>query len=153
MADNQRSLIRAVVPDDASAWLRMRVALWPCGRGGHEADISRFFAGDRHEPVQVLVATDADGAPIGFAELSIRNIVDGCETDRVGYLEGWYVDPAARRRGVGRALILAAEEWARAQGCVEFGSDTEIENVTSQAVHRALGFEETGRVVTFRKRL
>jgi hypothetical protein len=34
------------------------------------------------------MAFDEDGRQVGFAELSIRNIVDSCSTDRVGYLEG-----------------------------------------------------------------
>lgn len=53
-----------------------------------------------------------------------------------------YVVPEARRRGVGRALIAAADEWARAQGCTEFASDTLADNDVSTAAHQALGFEE-----------
>jgi aminoglycoside 6'-N-acetyltransferase I len=49
--------------------------------------------------------------------------------------------------------VRAAEEWGRAQGCTEFASDALIENVVSIAAHRALGFTEIDRVVTFRKDL
>lgn len=146
------AMIRAVAPADANAWLRMRCALWPEGSiDDHGHDIDRYFAGHRHEPREVLIAVDERGTPAGFVELSIRNIVDGCDSDRVGYLEGWYVEPARRRRGVGGELVRAAEHWARAQGCTEFGSDALIDNEVSIAAHRALGFEETGRVCTFRK--
>jgi aminoglycoside 6'-N-acetyltransferase I len=132
----------------------MRQALWPEGEiGEHRQAIDRYFAGVRHEPTEVLLAIDGQGLPVGFAELSIRNIVDGCATDRVGYLEGWYVEPGSRRQGIGRALVAAAEHWAIGQGCTEFGSDTPIENDLSAAAHLALGFEETGCVRTFRKRL
>ena len=48
----------------------------------------------------------------------------GCETDRIGYLEAWYVDPDWRNQGMGRALVEQAEAWARAEGCVEMASDT-----------------------------
>jgi aminoglycoside 6'-N-acetyltransferase I len=118
----------------------------------HRRDVDRYFAGDRREPRHVLVA-ERETEIVGFAELSIRPIVDGCDTDRVGYLEGLYVVPAARRRGVGRALVLAAERWARAEGCKEFASDAEMDNAISVAMHRALGFEETSRVVNYRKAL
>ena len=119
----------------------------------HQEDIDRYFGGDRREPAEVLLALTANAAPAGFAELSIRNIVDGCLTDRVAYLEGWYVVPDLRRRGIGRALVHAAEQWATRRGCTEFGSDSEIDNDVSHAAHLRAGFQETGRVRTFRKEL
>jgi aminoglycoside 6'-N-acetyltransferase I len=143
--------VRNVTTADADAWLRMRLALWPAEPAEHRADIDRFFAGDRHEPREVLVVEDEERRPVGFAELSIRNIVDGCDTPFVGYLEGWYVEPAVRRRGAGRALVEGAERWAQSLGCTEFASDVLIENTVSLAAHRVLGFEETSRVCTFRK--
>jgi aminoglycoside 6'-N-acetyltransferase I len=145
--------VRAAQPGDLDEWIRLRVALWPDDLKEHRAAGERFFAGDRHEPAEVLLAIDAQGEAIGFAELSIRNIVDSCSTRSVAYLEGWYVDPSVRRRGIGAALIAAAERWAVEQGCREFGSDALIDNHGSQLAHRALGFEETGRVVNFRKDL
>jgi aminoglycoside 6'-N-acetyltransferase I len=143
---------RPVTRADADAWLELRCALWPEDSDAHRQAIERFFSGDRREPAEVLLAFEGD-APVGLAELSIHNIVDGCRTGNVGYLEGWYVVPAARRRGVGRALIAAAESWARAQGCTEFGSDAAIDNSVSIAAHHALGFEETSRGCLFRKDL
>jgi aminoglycoside 6'-N-acetyltransferase I len=147
-------MIRTVTAEDAPEWLRMRHALWPDGTlAEHHQAIDAYFAGDRREPAEVLLALDAKGGAVGFAELSIRNIVDGCETDRVAYLEGWYVAPDARRAGVGLALIQAAERWAASQHCTEFGSDSEIDNEISRAAHLNAGFEETGRVRTYRKRI
>jgi aminoglycoside 6'-N-acetyltransferase I len=146
--------VRAATSADAGEWLRMRQALWPDESSGeHQEAIDRFFDGRSHEPLEALLALDERGAIIGFVELSIRNIVDGCSTDRVGYLEGWYVDPHARRRGVGRALIAAAERWALSQGCTEFGSDVLVDNDESLAAHEALGFQETSRVCCLRKDL
>ncbi|WP_232327504.1 GNAT family N-acetyltransferase [Herbidospora yilanensis] len=37
----------------------------------------------------------------------------------IGHVDLLAVDPAARRRGTGRALVLAAEEWARSHGARE----------------------------------
>lgn len=144
--------IRAVTSRDSETWRRMRCELWP-DPAGHRAEVARFFAGDRREPAEVLLAFDATGDAVGFAELSIRNVVDGCSTGNVGYLEGWYVAPAVRRQGVGRALIAAAEHWARRHGCTEFGSDALIDNEVSLSAHRALGFHQTSRVCQFRKDL
>jgi aminoglycoside 6'-N-acetyltransferase I len=87
---------------------------------------------------------------VGFVEMSVRNYAEDCETDRVGYCEGWYVKPQHRRTGVGRALMAAGVEWARARGCTEFASDALLENELSHAAHKALGFQETCRMVTFK---
>ncbi|KAA0216538.1 MAG: GNAT family N-acetyltransferase [Leptolyngbya sp. PLA3] len=102
----------------------------------------------------VFIARDADtGAPLGFAEVSLRDYAEGCLSTPVGYLEGWYVEPAARGRGVGSALVRAGEEWARAQGCCEFASDADVDNAASIRAHESLGFEPVAEVRCFRKRL
>ena len=134
--------------------MRLRCALWPEGsEREHAADIGEFFAGRAVEPLAVLLAEDREGKAIGFAELSIRAYAEGCSTDRVAFLEGWFVVPESRGRGVGRALMAAAEEWGRAQGCTEFGSDAEEDNHGSAAAHLALGFTEVGLIRCFRKDL
>jgi len=146
--------VRPVQPADSPAWLRLRHALWPHhSEAKHAHEIARFFASQANEPVAVLLAEDAAGQALGIAELSIRAHAEGCRTDRVAYLEGWYVVPEARARGVGRVLIAAAEQWARTQGCTEFASDAELANEASAAAHRALGFAEVGQVRCFRKDL
>jgi len=131
----------------------MRQELWPAPQGEHGAEIQQYFAGRNRHLAEVLVAVEEHGRSIGFAELSIRSCADGCESDRVAYLEGWFVDSAFRRQGAGAALVRAAEQWARRLGCTEFASDTEIDNSASATAHKALGFAEVSRVICFRKAL
>lgn len=146
--------VRPVSPSDAEAWVRMRSGLWPdASADEHEREVAEFFAGTLPEPAGVLLAIDEGGAAVGLIELSIRATAEGCRTNRVAYVEGWFVAPAARRSGVGRALIEAAEEWGRAQGCEELASDTKIANEASARAHRALGFEDAGVIRCFRKDL
>jgi aminoglycoside 6'-N-acetyltransferase I len=146
--------VRAATLADKQAWLRMRRALWPDDEGdSHAREIDEFFAGRLKMPLEVLLALDENGNPIGFAELSIRSYAEDCLTDRIAYLEGWYVVPLARRQGVGRALVVAAESWAKRQGCTEFGSDALLDNHASAAAHRAVGFTETVQIRCFRKSL
>lgn len=146
--------IRAATAADSAVWLRMRCALWPeSAAAEHAREIAEFFAGTLRMPLAVLLAFDTVGAATGFVELSIRSVVESCETDWVAFLEGWYVEPTMRRQGVGRALVAAAEAWGRAQGCAEFGSDTQIWNTDSAAAHAALGFTEVEQLRCFKKDL
>ena len=146
-------LIRPAQQTDRESWERMREALWPSAPGEHGGVIGRYFAGKLHEPIEVLIALDDRQNALGFIELSIRAYAEGCLTDQVAFVEGWYVEPGARGTGVGAALIGAAETWARSQGCTELASDAEVENLSSAAAHRAVGFTETGVVRCFRKSL
>ncbi len=131
----------------------MRQALWPEGASDHPFEIASYFAGRLRMPLEVLLAFDDAGLPVGFVELSIRPYAEGCDTDSVAYLEGWYVVPEARCRGVGRALVQAAEQWARGEGCSEFASDALVDNEISAAAHRALGFTEVVEIRCFKKPL
>lgn len=143
--------IRRATRADAAAWLGLRGALWPGDAADHAREIDQYFAGRLRNLAEVLLAFDGSGRAVGFAELSIRNCAEGCETDRVAYLEGWYVIPDTRRQGVGRALVASAEAWARRAGCTEFASDTTLDNTASAAAHQAVGFTETEQLRCFRK--
>jgi len=146
--------VRRADRGDRDAWLELRAALWPEGSlDEHAGEIDAYFTARARAPFEVLLAFDASQRAVGLAELSIRWCAEGCSTDHVAYLEGWYVAPEARRQGVGRVLVAAAEEWARAQGCSEFASDADPDNAPSAAAHQALGFEEVGLVRCFRKAL
>ena len=144
--------IRPVETGDRAEWLRMRQHFWPDSAEDHAGEIERFFDGTLGEPQAVLVVEE-NARLIGLAELSIRPYAEGCKTQRVGYLEGWYVEPAHRGRQIGRALVQASEDWARGQGCAEFASDTTIDNEASRRAHLACGFEDAGVVRCFSKTL
>jgi aminoglycoside 6'-N-acetyltransferase I len=137
-------------PAAVDDWIALREALWP-----HEsADDLRAQAGDligRGDGAVTFLAR-ADGAAIGFAEATLRrDYVNGCATSPVAFLEGLYIAPSWRGRGLARQLCAAVERWALALGCKELGSDTYLDNVASQRMHEALGFEEMERVVCYRK--
>lgn len=146
--------VRPATPADADAWARMRHALWPDQPlADLAAEVARYFSvGVRTMPM-ALIAVDDRGEPVGFAELNIRTYAEDCVTDRVAFLEGWFVEERMRRRGVGGALIATAEAWGRAQGCTEFASDARLDNELSARAHVGLGFTETGQLRTFRKDL
>jgi aminoglycoside 6'-N-acetyltransferase I len=138
---------------EQEGWLRMRQELWPhCSREEHLVEMSLFCA-QPERFVQFITYADSNQA-IGFIEVTVRtDYVNGTDFSPVAFLEGIYVVPEARRRGIARALVAVAERWAINRGCREFASDAAIDNQLSQSLHRALGFEETERVVFYRKRL
>jgi aminoglycoside 6'-N-acetyltransferase I len=132
----------------------MREALWP-GEPELASEIDAFLQGGEVQATDlsaVFVSETVSGQRTGFLELFVRNYAEGC-VGPTPYVEGWYVEPAVRGSGVGRALVGAAEEWARQHGFSELASDTQLENEASQRAHEALGFEEVERIVHFRKAL
>lgn len=115
--------IRHMTPADSSAWEAMRRELWPDGAEDHAPEIAAFFAGTLAEPTAVLVAENSGGTILGFAELAIRSDLPGFEGSSVGYVEGLYVRPEARGRGITGKLLQASRDWAREKNCSAFASD------------------------------
>jgi len=131
-------------------------ALWPDGTlSEHREEAAAILSGEPPStlPLVVFVA-DADGKVIGFIEVGLRSHADGCDARHaVAFVEGWYVESEHRGKGAGRALMRAAEDWARSQGCREMASDTWLDNAASERAHEALGFEVVDRCVHFKKAL
>ena len=138
---------------DQAGWLALREQLWPDRPSeGHLSEMAALLASpDRFAQ---FVEYDASNKALGFAEVALRNdYVNGTTSSPVAFLEGIYVAPEARMQGVARRLFGEAQRWAVGIGCVELASDALVDNTQSHAMHLALGFEETERVVFFRKLL
>ena len=138
-------VVRPALLTDRDQVVRMRTALWPDSTAAEVDVLLADFAG------VLLVSEDEDGELIGYAEVGVRPFADGCLTAPVAYLEGVWVGDDERRSGIGAALVAFAEVWAREQGLTEMASDCAIDNTASHAFHTALGFEEAGRMIAFRR--
>jgi len=118
----------------------------------HLGEMSSFLAAPQR--YAQYVAYMPDDRPVGFVEASLRtDSVVGTTSSPVAFLEGIYVVPEFRGKGIGRELLAVVSTWAAGTGCRELASDALLESQESRAFHRALGFEETERVVFFRKAL
>ena len=149
-ADNHR--IRPLAESDLSEWLRLRQLLWDqTSESDHKGEMVEII--ENSDSQFLAVADMGDGRLAGFLEASIRPHAEDCDTENVGYLEGWFVDAPYRRLGIGRRMVAAAEQWARTKGCREMASDAEINNAASQHAHSNLGYTETSRLVHLRKEL
>ena len=88
--------------------------------------------------------------PIGFAQCQLRyDYVEGTSTSPVGYLEGIFVQEGYRNKG----YVAKCEAWAKENGCHEFASDCEIDNMNSFHFHKAMNFTEANRIICFTKTL
>jgi aminoglycoside 6'-N-acetyltransferase I len=142
-------IVRQMGTSDRLIWAEMRTALWPDETPPEHDKTVDELLGDRD--FLALIAETTDDTAVGFAEIAVRKYANGCDTQPVAFLEGVWVKPQFRRRGIGAGLIAHAEALLAARGFRELGSDTWIEDRTSQAAHLAWGFSETERVVYFRK--
>jgi aminoglycoside 6'-N-acetyltransferase I len=146
------SFIKPCTSIEQAGWLQLRMALWPADPAEHLPEMQELC--EQPGRYAQFIAYSALGEPQGLVEVALRSdYVNGTASSPVGFLEGLYVDPAFRKQGIGALLVSTAEGWVKDKGCREIASDALLENTASHAMHHALGFEETERVVYFRKPL
>jgi len=104
------------VPCDSlhqAVWLALRQQLWPDGTSEeHLIEMSELLKSpDRY--AQFIECDEAGEAP-GMVEVSLRSdCFNGTDTSPVAFLEGLFVVPQARKKGIARALVAEAEHWAK----------------------------------------
>ncbi|MUK89348.1 GNAT family N-acetyltransferase [Ornithinibacillus sp. L9] len=97
----------------------------------------------------VLLYYEKDKA-VAFMYVSIRtDYVEGSTSSPTGYIEGIYVKPAFRRKGISKKLFDVAKKWFIEKECKQVGSDIEFDNKVSYKLHKSIGFKEAGRLITF----
>ena len=125
--------------------------LWPGNTEEEMLECATEYIG---EAEKAAFLAREEGAFCGICLASLRHdYVEGTEESPVGYLEGIYVDENRRGQGMARALLSAAQAWAKDMGCREFASDCELTNTQSIAFHKSVGFSEENRIVCFKKEL
>ncbi len=144
-------IIRKMVASDSSEWAQMRYRMWDSlSVSEHLGDIAKMLTGRIKSTGYVAIS---DGSFAGFAEVSIRDYANGCTVQPVPFLEGIWVNPEYRQQEIGRKFIAEIERDLVTQSFNELCSDAHIENDISHHAHNRWGFEETDRVVYFRKPL
>jgi aminoglycoside 6'-N-acetyltransferase I len=92
--------------------------------------------------------------PVALVEGAIRtDYVNGTKVSPVVFLEGIYVQPDFRLQGIAKKLTDKIIEWGSSKGIKEMASDALLNNLDSHATHKALGFQETERVVYFKREI
>jgi len=128
--------VRGALPDDADAVWRLVVAFatsFVPERASFDASFASLLADD---DVLVLVAEVGDDV-VGY--LVAHRHATLFANAPVGWVEEVMVDDAARRRGIGRLLMEAAEVWAAAAGAAYVALATR----RAAPFYAALGYDES----------
>ena len=105
------------------------------------ADRSAWLGMRQREGWPVLVAVDAAGQVLGYASYAAFRAFDGY---RHTVEHSVYVRADCRGFGLGRLLLLALVERARAQGKHAMVAAIEAGNLASLRLHERCGFEPAG---------
>ncbi len=139
--------IRPIRADDAPRLTQLLAQL------GYPSDVavvvSRLAGILNSTSQQILVAVPADDARIdGYVGVERRlTLVEG---ERVE-ITGLVVDAAARRSGVGRALMNAAERWAAQHGLNAVVLRSNVTRPESHPFYEAIGYRRTKTSHTYLK--
>jgi aminoglycoside 6'-N-acetyltransferase I len=141
-------VIREIRKSDREMWLGMYRQLFEkYSDAALLGEIDRIFKSSKRS----AYVAEADGVAAGFAEYSLRDYANGCNSQPVPFLEGIWISEDYRSQGIAKALVQYLEKKAKMAGFKEFGSDVEINNYPSQLMHERLGFEQTEKVIFYRK--
>lgn len=144
-------MINRLTKENLNNVSQLALMLWPHNQFD---DLKLEFNEILNDDHQCSFLFSANQIDVGFAHVSLRaDYVEGTETSPVGFLEGIYVLPEYRNCGIARSLITACEQFAKENGCTEFASDCELINIDSILMREKLGFEETNRIVCFKKKI
>ena len=110
-------------------------------------DVSaRLIAGLKTAPYRIWLAETAGkivGAAVCFDSYSTFRAQPRLN------LHDLVVQPAWRRRGIGRQLLLAVIEHAQLQGCCAVSLEVRLDNPAAQALYRSVGFADCASPMAF----
>ena len=111
---------------------------YPSGASAAQARLERLaIVGDR------VVVAEVDGRAVGVVHLQVSPAL---ERERpVAKIGALVVDDAYRGQGIGRALVQAVEDEARARGCELLFVTTSESRDDAHAFYERIGLTHTGR--------
>ncbi|WP_428146183.1 N-acetyltransferase family protein [Delftia acidovorans] len=145
--------IHTAIPEDAELIAPLFDAYRQFYEQPADADAALAFITARLERGEsvILLARRPDGSALGFCQLypSFCSVLAA----PIYVLYDLFVVPDARRRGVGRALLLAAEAHARATGHARMDLTTARNNLRAQALYESLGWVRDEVFLTYARHL
>jgi len=140
--------IRTAEADDAAVLVPLYAELgYPSSADEMAARLARVLRDENH---RVLVAGDKAGVVIGCVHIGRLMSLDA---DLSGQILGLVVAEKARRFGVGRALMAAAEDWARDKQCVKVILRSSVRRTEAHEFYERIGYRNLKTQYAFRKDL
>jgi GNAT superfamily N-acetyltransferase len=135
--------IRSATGDDAEAMAGLLAELgYPTTASALPARLRAVEA----EGGAVFLAVDSDGAALGLASVAAHAAIHA--DTPVGYITALVISAGARGQGVGRAMVSAAEQWARERGCVRLSVTSAEHRADAHAFYPRCGMPYSGRRYT-----
>ena len=140
--------LRRARQDDAAELARLSAQLgYPQQDVVFAARLRRLLVSADHP---VIVASDDGRTLLGFVAIERRLLLEAGERVEI---VGLVVDDRARRRGIGQALVRAAEDWARDIGVAELMVRSNAARAESHPFYEGRGFVRAKTQHVYRKRL
>jgi len=140
-------ILDPIQKNEFPVWREMRECVYESlSNDFHDKEMSQII---KREDWFCLFIKDNENKILGFVELSSRNVVDGCLSSPVAYIEGLFIKKEYRENGLGSKSIEVIKSWCKERGFTELGADTELVNKRAQKFFNAVGFHETFRIVEF----
>ena len=114
---------------------------------------ARYAAGAQHPrgvPAneRASLVAEVDGRVVGILDVHVARPEGAHKPERYGFIEELAVAEGARSRGVGAALLRAAEEWAREHACAYTALDYNARNDRAARFYRErMGYRPAGMIV------
>lgn len=132
--------IREATPNDAAVIAELLAHL---GYPADAATIPARLAAISAAGGTILLAGAARGVAVGLIGLHAFPVLHASAP--VAYITALVVAPSVQGQGVGRALVTAAEEWARAAGCSRLTVTSAEHRTGAHTFYPKLGLPYTGR--------
>jgi GNAT superfamily N-acetyltransferase len=147
--------VREAIPRDLESVVELRLALLR-EHPGHpiygrlRTDVSdrarALFASQLRSTMEVIFLAEVAGEVVGVLRCVESIGSPLLEPARYAYVSSTYVRPEARRRGVLRALLRAADAWAAARGLDQMRLHNVAGSAAAEGAWSALGFSVVEQV-------